>query len=186
MPQFNGLIVGLAIVLAGLVGGANGEDGVRVKVGEITLSVPAAWQQQEPSNRLRLGQFEIPASEGGKGTAELSIFNFGSGGSVAQQVNRWRGQFAPGRKVKAVEGVSPLGSYVFVDLSGTYKQSVGPPVLGKTKDAPGTRMLVAMIAIKEQGNYFLKLVGPEATVSANAAAFQHSFGAQPDSEKDLE
>ena len=152
-----------------------------VEVGSIKLRVPTTWMQQPPANRLRLAQFEIPPEDGDQEPAELSIFNFGAGGSVAQQVNRWINQFEPGgRKVMTTSGESPHGKYVYVDLSGTYRKPVGPPVARRTEPMPGARMLVVMIAVKDQGNYFLKLVGSQKTVGAAAAAFRESFGAAAD------
>lgn len=149
----------------------------KVKVGDITLVVPAAWKQQPPANKLRLAQFEIPASGDDKEPAELSVFNFGAGGTVTQQVDRWKGQFLPENREFAMEqGKIKLGAYVLVDLAGTYKKPSGPPILAKTKPMPGAEMLVAMIST-EQGTYFLKLVGLKATVSAAAADFRKSFGA---------
>jgi gluconolactonase len=160
---------------------ARGEDVAvkKVKVGDVVLVVPNTWKQQPPSNRLRLAQFGIPASGDDKEPAELSVFNFGGGGAVAQQVDRWKGQFLPkDREFSMEQGKIELGAYVLVELSGTYKKSIGPPVLRKTTEMPGARMLVVMIST-QKGNYFLKLVGLNATVSAAAADFRKSFGAPP-------
>ncbi|MBR9800471.1 hypothetical protein GYB59_01660 [bacterium] len=41
-----------------------------------------------------------------------------------------------------------------------------------------------MLNVEGKGNYFLKLVGPKATVEAAADAFRKSFGANPESEKE--
>jgi len=147
-----------------------------VKVGDITLAVPAAWKQQAPANRLRLAQFEIPASGDDKEPAELSIFNFGAGGTVDQQVERWKGQFLPeNRKFSMEQGKVELGEYVLVELSGTFKKPVGPPVLRKTVAMPGAAMHVAMVST-EKGIYFLKLVGLQSTVNAAASDFRKSIG----------
>jgi len=163
------------------------EDTKEAKVSELTLKVPTSWQQQPPENRLRLAQFEIPAVEGDKSAAELSIFNFGAGGTVEQQVARWTGQFeADGRQVKVGSGsIENLGDYVLADLSGTYLKPDGPPILRKVVPTPGSRMLVAMIQT-DNGTYFLKLVGGEKTVGSAAEAFRKSFGADAETEKPLE
>lgn len=172
------LVVAVAsYVVAG--GPARGDDAApqKTKVGDITLLLPAAWKQQAPANKLRLAQFEIPAGGDDKEPAELSVFNFGAGGTVEQQVERWKGQFLEeNREFSMEQGKIELGEYVLVDLAGTYKKPSGPPVLRKTVPMPGARMLVAMIST-EQGTYFLKLVGPKATVSAAAADFRKSIGA---------
>lgn len=157
-----------------------------VKVKDITLTVPESWKEQEPSNRLRLAQFDIPAAEGEKEPVELTIFSFG-GSSIQANVQRWIGQFdAKGRKAKVTQGESPQGKYVFVDLSGSYNQPVGPPVLRRTRKLPDARMLAVILVVKEKGVYFLKMAGANKTVSAAADAFRASFGADPKKEKTLQ
>jgi len=156
------------------------------KVGDITLKTPASWKQSEPTSRLRLAQFEIPAAEDGKESAELAIFSFGGGGGVQANIDRWIGQFdADGRKSKVTSGKSDLGQYVIVDVTGTYKKPVGPPVLRKTEPMPGARMLAAILAVEGKGNYFLKMTGENATVSAAVKAFRTSFGGKEADEKPL-
>ena len=169
----------ITLAIAALTTGiARSDDEVReVKVGEITIKLPTNWIQQAPSNRLRLAQFAMPAAAGDEQPAELSIFAFGAGATVAQQVQRWRGQFEPtGRQFKGSRGKSPLGEYIFVQLSGTFNKPAGR----RTTPLPGARMLMVMIAVAGKGNYFLKLVGPEKTVSAGSQAFRAAFGASAD------
>ncbi|MCA9146646.1 MAG: hypothetical protein H6823_12740 [Planctomycetaceae bacterium] len=156
------------------------------KVGDITLKTPASWKQSEPTSSLRLAQFEIPAAEGDKEPAELAIFSFGGGGGKQANVDRWIDQFyAEGRKSKVTSGKSALGEYVMVDVTGTYKKPVGPPILRKTEAQENARMLAAILAIEGKGNYFLKMTGENATVTAAAAAFRTSFGGNEAEEKAL-
>jgi hypothetical protein len=156
------------------------------KVGEITLKTPTSWKQSEPTSRLRLAQFEIPAAEGDNEPAELAIFSFGGGGGVQANIDRWIGQFhATGRTSKVTAGKSALGQYVIADVTGTYKKSIGPPILRKTKDVKGARMLAVILAVEGKGNYFLKMTGEKATVTAAAKAFRDSFGGNEAEEKPL-
>lgn len=159
-----------------------------VKVKDITLEVPAGWKQSPASNKLRLAQFDIPPVEGDKESAELVISSFGGGGGgIEANVRRWIDQFeADGRKAKLTTGKSPQGEYVLVDLQGTYKMPVGPPFLRQTKPMPGARMLSVILQVEKSGNYFLKLTGPEATVSSQADALRASFGANAKEEKPYE
>ncbi len=147
-----------------------------VKVRDITLVVPAAWKSQPPANNLRLAQFEVPAAGEDKEPAELSVFNFGGGATVEQQVDRWKGQFSPEqRKFTMEQGKSAWGEYVLVDLQGTYKKPVGPPVLRRTKPTPDSAMKIAMINT-DNGTYFVKLVGPRTTVTSAATDFRKAIG----------
>lgn len=181
MPHTSCRALGLSLALL-TAGVALAEDtGREVKVGAITMRVPEAWKQQPPSNRLRVAQFSIPAVDGDEQPAELSVFEFGPGGTVSQQVQRWIGQFEPaGRMFKAATGKSTHGEYVYVALSGTYKKPNGPRIQQRTIPMPGARMLVAMIAVEKKGNYFLKLVGHDKTITANTQAFRAAIGASDD------
>lgn len=164
------------------------EDEIKeANVGDITLKTPASWKQSKPSSNLRLAQFEIPPAEGDKEPAELAIFSFGGGGGVQANVDRWIGQFyGDDRKSKVTSGKSDIGQYVVVDVTGTYKKPVGPPVLRKTEALKGARMLAVILAVEGKGNYFLKMTGEGATVSAAAKAFRASFGGDEEKEKVFE
>ena len=177
------LTLGMSLVLLAVDVSISAEETREVKVGAITIKVPPSWQQQPPSNNLRLTQFVVPPVDGDKEPAELSVFAFGPGGSVKAQVDRWLGQFqAAGRKYKGTTGTSPHGEYAYVELSGTYMS--GPP-RGKKTPMPGARMLIAMIAVKNNGNYFFKLVGQNKTIRKNGEAFRTAFSLS-DEEKPLD
>jgi gluconolactonase len=184
------LIVRRALAVTGAImmygsAAAWAQDGPReVKLEALTLQVPAAWKQQTPENRLRLGQFAIPAVEGDKEPAELTVFNFGFGGGVRENVRRWIDQFeAAERKVTTTAGKCPQGEYVFVEVAGIYRKPIGPPVQQRTQPVPGYRMQGVILAAENQGNYFLKLVGPDKTVASAADGFRASFGGRRDMEK---
>lgn len=158
-----------------------------VKLEDLTLKVPASWKQQEPSNNLRLGQFQIPAVEGDKEPAELTIFNFGAGGGVNSNLQRWVDQFQPDeRKTKMTQGKCAMGDYVLADISGTYKKPIGPPIQGKTEPMPNARMLGVILSMEKKGLYFLKLTGPDKTVAAAKAAVRTAIGAKDSDEKPFE
>jgi gluconolactonase len=178
------LVVTGAIIMGGAAAALAQEAPREVKLEALTLQVPAAWKQQAPENRLRLGQFSIAAAEGDKEPAELTVFNFGSGGGVRENVRRWIDQFeAAERMVTTTAGKCPQGEYVFVEITGTYRKPIGPPVQQRTQPAPGYRMQGVILAADKQGNYFLKLVGPDKTVASAGDAFRASFGARRDTEK---
>ncbi len=163
-----------------------------VEVDSFTLNVPENWKQTKPTPiqaRFRKAQFEIPAAEGDSEPGELVVFYFGAqgGGGVDANIQRWVGQFdASGRKSKVTTGESELGKYVFVDITGTYNKSVGPPIRQQTKAMPGSRMLSVILRVAQGGNYFVRLTGPEQTVTDAADALRASFGADAKKEKDYE
>ncbi len=159
---------------------------VEVQVKDIKLVVPTAWKQEELASKFRVAQFKIDPAEGDKQAAELVITQFGGGGGgVDENVKRWVNQFQPkDRRVKVTRGKAPQGEYVIVDAAGTYNKPDGPPIAMKTTPVPGQRMLAMMLMIEEKGTYFLKLTGPEKTVTAAADDLRKSMGAKADDEKE--
>jgi gluconolactonase len=166
----------------GLVCAAEKTEEVKIK--GVMLAVPSDWKQEEPSNRLRLAQFKVNPAEGDKEPAELVVSSFdGGGGGVDPNLKRWIGQFeANGRQSKTTMGESSQGKYYVSDLTGTYKKPDGPPVAGKTKPVPGSRSIGVILEAADKNIYFLKLTGPEKTVTAAADGFRKSFGGTADKE----
>lgn len=165
------------------------EELKEVEIKAIKLKVPGNWKQEEPSNNLRLSQFKIPAAEGDKPVTELVISSFGGdGGGVDQNFKRWTDQFVPeGRKVKMTSGECKQGKYYVSDVTGTYLQSSGGPFAGgKKTPMPGYRSLSVVLAVPDTGVYFLRLTGPEKTVTAAAESFRKSFDADAEKEKPYE
>lgn len=174
-------------LLPGIVRGEDKPDGtVEIKAGELKLRVPAKWESKPPSNNLRLAQFNVPAAEGDTAGAEVVVFP-PFGGSVNANVQRWVGQFeSEGRELKTLKGKTDQGEYVLVELKGTYKKPVGPPIQQKTEPTAGSKMVAVIFKSNAGGNYFLRLVGPEKTVEANGAPFRAAFGGDAAKEEKYE
>jgi gluconolactonase len=154
-----------------------------LQVKDIKLVVPTAWKQEEVTGQFRVAQFKINPAEGDKEAAELVITEFaGGGGGVDENLKRWNNQFTgKDRKVKVTKGKCSQGEYVFFDATGTYTP---PPFAKKTAPVPGRRMLAVVLMVEEKGTYFLKLIGPEKTVTAAADDLRKSMGAKADYEKE--
>ncbi|MEY3174094.1 MAG: hypothetical protein RLZZ436_2008 [Planctomycetota bacterium] len=167
---------------------AKGGDVTTVKLKDLTLQLPKSWSESDLKSSMRLATYEIPAAEGDKEKGELAISTFaGGGGGVDANLARWVDQFeAAGRKSVIKKGKAGENQYYIADLSGTYKKSVGPPILRKTEPAPGFRMLAVVLVMKNEEVYFLKLTGPEATIKAQAEAFRKTFGGSSSGEEDYE
>lgn len=191
LVAFRPVLVSIATLVVAVADDEVGADAKNksrdIKVEDITLTVPADWKQQPPANRLRLAQFSIPAAEGDKQPTEMVVSFFGgTGGGVDANIGRWIGQFADGRKATVTKGTSKQGPYYYVDVHGTYKMPIGPPIQGKTQDLPNARMLGIILEREGQGNYFLKMAGPDKTVSAQADALRASIAGDKQSEKPYE
>jgi hypothetical protein len=158
----------------------------KVDAGDIHLTVPEAWQKKKTTSQMRVAQFAVPKPGSDEGSAEMVVFYFGGdAGGVNANAQRWIKQFKPqGRKMTITSGKSSQGDYVLVDLSGTWNKPIGPPIQQRSVEAPNSRFLGVILAVKDQGNYFLRLAGPEKTFSANADAFRASFGGDAKTEKE--
>jgi hypothetical protein len=158
----------------------------QVEAGELVLTIPESWKQNSQRREFRVAQFEVPPADDDKEGGEFVVFFFGKQGAGGAQDNikRWVGQLEEeGRKVRIVSGEAADGKYTLVELSGTYNKSIGPPIARQTKRLPGWRVLNVLIETKG-GPYFLKLDGPEKTISAIEEDFRASFGAKKESEKE--
>ena len=149
---------------------------------DLTLNLPEDWKEKTPGP-LQKAQFAVPAAVGDKNGGELVIFHFGKGGGggVNANIERWTKQFdAEERKVKVFEGESKQGKYELVDLSGTWNKMVA---MRSTK-LPGSRMLAVILHSEKQGDFFIRLTGPEKTVTDNEKIFREAFGADVEKEKE--
>ena len=187
MLRLNKLTV-LAIALLITVPVLRGaEDTKKVVAKDITLNVPANWKQSPASNNLRTAQFALPAVDGDKDDAELVVYFFGgAGGGVNANLERWSGQFQPGgKKQKIYKGQSKQGEYYLLDITGVYNKPIGPPINRQTNPTPGYQMLAVVLMVKDKGNYFLKLTGPQKTVSAASKAIRVAIEADLKKETEL-
>jgi hypothetical protein len=157
-----------------------------VKAEDLQLNVPESWKQK-PAGGFRVAQFEVPKVEGDADNGEFVVFYFGEqgGGDANSNIKRWVNQFqAKDRKVKITSGKSAQGDYVIVDTSGTWMKPIGPPVRQQTVETPNSRVVSVLLSVKDHGNYFLKLMGPQKTTTANLNALRAAIGADAKSEKD--
>ena len=141
---------------------------------KLPFTAPASWESQAVSSSMRKAQYRIP---GQAGDAELVVFYFGpqGAGSDEDNINRWVSQFQnpdgtpvaaaepSKRQVNGVEvtTVEVAGRYVAAMQGGT------DPRHGQE----GQRMLAAIIKTGE-GPHYLKMLGPDATVSENRDGFE--------------
>jgi gluconolactonase len=95
---------------------------------------------------------------------------------VEQNIDRWISQFTQpdGKSTRGSATVKErqiAGQQVHtVDISGTYRDQLGP--FAPATDRENYRLLGAIIVTERLGRYYLKMVGPKATVDANEKAFE--------------
>lgn len=152
--------------------------GTLVKLDQFTSMTPADWKSEKPWNRLRSYQFKLPAAENAK-PAEVYIFpdltktpedNFARYEEMLQ--------IPEGKKVEdfAKRSKFTLGEKenvrVFVlDMHGTllYRERPFDPK-SKLETLTDYRM-ISLIFESADGNYLIRLWGPEKSVAKHEKAF---------------
>ena len=146
--------------------------------GELRLKAPDGWVSERPSSSMRVSQYQLPAAEGDTEGASLVVYYFGAGqgDSVDANLERWVGQMQgsdgrPAKEKAKTETMTVNGMKVtLLDVSGTYAGGdMGGG--GTAQSRPNFRMRAGVIE-SPKGAYFIKLVGPEKTVSRWDQAFQ--------------
>jgi len=142
---------------------------------QLKFETTGDWESVKPKSRMLEFEIKVPKVEGDKTDGRLTIM--GAGGSIDANVKRWEGQFSQpdgsATEAKTKEMTIDEMKVLMVDVEGTFTQTMGGPFSGGKKvDNPDQRMLAAIVQTPESGNYFIKLVGPAATIKANEAEFE--------------
>jgi len=153
---------------------ATATEAKEFSLGSFKMMVPNSWTAEKPKSNMRRAQFMI---SGKAGPTSLIIYYFGKGGAGGAQANldRWLGQLKqpdgkPSKDVAKIENKTIGGMKVtVVDVSGHYVAAMRPGAKAK-HDKPGARMLAAIV-VASDGPYYLKMVGPAATVAEQKAGF---------------
>ena len=135
----------------------------------VSFEAPASWKQEAPQSQMRRAQLKVEPAKGDDQGAELILFAFpGGAGTVDANVARWQQMFSdkdgnpPKVDVKKVKGKN--ADVNRVEIAGRYTPMAFP---GQPKKEPqdNYRLLGAIVITPDTG-YFVRMVGPEKTVSA--------------------
>ena len=153
--------------------------------GGLTWKMPADWRAA-PARPMRAATYTVLSAPGDKDPAECGIFFFGAGqgGSVDDNIERWRSQIlGPEGKpamAKIDKRVARGMNITLVDSSGAYT-GMGGPMSASSSGVPGYRLLGAVVQGPGGNNIFVKFTGPAKTIAANQQKFEEllsSFQAQ--------
>lgn len=144
---------------------------VAAQQNSLKFKVPAGWIEEERATSMRVAQYRLPRAEGDTEDASLVLYYFGQGqgGSTAANIERWVGQMKQKDGGSATERskeerLEANGLKITtVDVSGTYVAETMPGS-GTFQNQPGYRLRAAVVETPK-GSYFVKLVGPEKTVT---------------------
>jgi len=139
------------------------------KVGEFTFTRPADWEWLDVTSSMRKAQLKVPGSDKSQ-TAEVIFFHFGegNGGGTKANVDRWLGQFEEKTNPKVEDVTVNKHRVTYVEVEGTYMSGMpGGPRTPQPKS-----MLEGAIIESNEGNVFVKMTGPAATVKRAKEAFK--------------
>jgi hypothetical protein len=137
-------------------------------------AVPAGWKT-EAAQPMRAATYSVPPVAGDKAAAECGVYFFGAGqgGSVQDNLERWKGQVhaADGKPAPAQTATRTVRGLKIttLDTSGEYSGMGGP--MAPPRAVPGYRLLGAIVE-GPGGNVFIKFAGPLKTVDANRPKFE--------------
>jgi len=166
----------IGAVAAPVPAGQDADDSKPVTIklgrsGNVQLTAPALWKRQEPRFNMIDYEFAAPAPHEDLATARVTIM--GAGGNVKQNIERWKGQFAPqGRQVSIKERTIADQPVHVVDIAGTYLDRPGGPMFAARAVPRKDYRVLAAILVTEAGRYYIKMYGPQATVKHHEKAFQ--------------
>lgn len=133
----------------------------------LKFTVPTGWIEEERTSSMRVAQYRLPKAATDTEDASLVLYYFGQnqGGSATANIERWISQ------MKQAEGSSPKQESLeinglkvtTVDVAGTYVAETAPGS-GTFNNKPSYRLRAAVVETPS-GNYYVKLVGPEKTVT---------------------
>ena len=136
--------------------------------GDLTFKTPDGWTTEQPTSSMRVAQYKLPGDGGGDASLVVYFFGQGQGGSVQDNFERWVGQMQQTMDKAKTENITVNGMPVtLLDVNGTFS---GDMMTGSQSPQPNSRMRAGVIETP-RGNYFVKLVGPEKTVTRWNDAF---------------
>jgi hypothetical protein len=136
-------------------------------------TAPAGWKAG-PAQSMRAATYSIAPAAGDVAVAECAVYFFGAGqgGSVQDNLDRWKGQFIADNGKPSVAQVAKRTvrgvTMTTIDTSGAYSGMGGP--MAVQRSVSGYRLLGAIVE-GPGGNIFVKLTGPRKTVEANHQKF---------------
>jgi len=142
-------------------------------VGAIAFKVGGKFRVEQPKSSMRRAQL---SASGPAGPAQLVVYFFGpqGAGTTKDNVDRWVGQFtkpdgSPVTDAKQTSSKVSGFDVTKVEVAGQFVSGMGGP---GQKDAPqpGQGMLAAIVDT-DGGPYYIKFIGPGATVAEHGPAF---------------
>lgn len=140
---------------------ASGEP-VALRAGGLTFMIPATWQSKPPSSQMRLAEARVPGAAA-DGSQDCAVAWFQFGGSVEDNMTRWKGMVTkadgspaePKVEVLEVQGVKVhtvelVGQYTEGSMMGPGTKRDNWMFRGAIIETPGQLNFVRMTGPAEQ------------------------------------
>ncbi len=147
-----------------------GEDKDTLIVSEFTFAFGEPWIRQQVMSPMRAGQLTYDHETLEDVDVIIYYFGEGQGGGTQANIDRWIGQFEGTPESKTLEEEVGDRTVTFLTAKGTYMESMGGPFSGNKTAKPNYTMLAAILP-SDKGAVFLKLTGPDESVTAMEEAF---------------
>lgn len=144
----------------------------------LQYDAPKSWQARPPSSSMRLAEYVLPAV-GDAEAGEMVLYYFGpnQGGSVMDNLVRWKGQLhgpdggpVPPEAVVQKSFDANGMKVTTLEVAGTYAPGAMMP--GAAAPSPiQNAILLAAIVETPNGPWFFKGTGPAETMTANRDLF---------------
>ena len=131
----------------------------------MTWTMPSAWKIAPNPSSMRLATYKASGAPGAE-DAEVSVSR--AGGSLDANIGRWVTQFDGAGKEARTERTVHALKVTIVEIHGAYLG--GGMGNAAPTSRPGWAMLAAIVPTAGT-QYFVKMVGPDATVKASRASF---------------
>ncbi len=151
--------------------------GKPVTIAEITYTPAIQWKDLGASD-MKAASYTYGPLENDKEPSQMNVYYFGQGqgGTIEANVERWIKQMSmPGggdpakAAIRYTMDVNGMHTHVLT-LYGTFNESMGGPMSGKTTPRENYR-LIGVIVQAPEGNVFFKLTGPDYTAKIMVEAF---------------
>lgn len=125
---------------------------------------------------MRAATYVVPPVSPDAQPSECVVYFFGrgQGGSVSDNLERWRGQVlgGDGKPATAKLDKRQSGGLTInrIDSTGSYT-GMGGPMATSSRALPGYRLLGAVVEGPGGNNLFVKFAGPVTTIAANEKVF---------------
>lgn len=151
------------------------EDQGSLTAGEFIFKFAKPWENVSSGRPMRAGELKYDHTAEGLEDVECVFYYFGpgQGGGIEANIERWIGQFDGQPKVERETAEHKGHKVHYLYATGTYLDAgMGGPFSGAPKTPKPNSMMLGAIIESQQGAVFLKLTGPEKSVTAVKDAFK--------------